>query len=113
MVFLSFAPSSRGHFSFLIFVKSVCVHRPWVQVFLVAFVCGLLPIDMRWQDPCCCCFLAAVSHMDSGKGGECNYLFPLFGFPGGYYMAMDYSACLPPIITVHSACSFRGACIGG
>lgn len=36
--------------------------------FRVAFVCSLLPIDMRWQDSCCCCFLAAVIHMGSGKG---------------------------------------------
>lgn len=103
--------SGGGHFSSLLFVQPACVLRCWFYVFLVAFLCGLLPIDMRWRDPCCC-FLAAVSHMGSAKWGEkCNYLFPLFGFPKGYYMAMDYSGWRPPIITAHSPRSFSGASI--
>lgn len=100
--------SSGGNFSTVLFVQPACVLRCWISVFLVAFLCGLHPIDRRWRAPRCC-FLAAVSHMGSAKWGEkCNYLFPLFGFPKGHGLQWLPT---PLIITALSPHSFSRACI--
>lgn len=97
VVFLSFAPGIGDRFSYLPRLCA-CIDLEPVLFVCVAFHCGLLPIDLRWQYYCCCCFLAAIYHMGSSGGGGGGWHNNLFGFPMDYNMALDYSACLPPII---------------
>lgn len=98
--FLSFAPSSGGHFSYL---SSLCACIDLEsRFFLLPLSVACFPLTWGGKTPAAVVFWQQLTTWVQARGEKCNNLFPLFGLPGGYYMAMDYSACLPP----HNNCSF-------